>query len=64
MDIDKDGYICENDLCTCLKHLDSDLFFKDGGKALQKPQFNAKEKFYTVGPNERINDAKVVAVCK
>ena len=37
MDIDKDGFISEDDLCTCLKHLDSDLFFKDGGKALQKP---------------------------
>ena len=37
MDVDKDGYICVNDIDTCVKHLDSEVFFKDGGKALLKP---------------------------
>lgn len=36
IDIDKDGHICENDLSTCLKNLESDIFFKGGGRALQK----------------------------
>jgi Ca2+-binding EF-hand superfamily protein len=34
IDIDKDGYICSNDLYTCIKNLDSEPFYKDGGKAL------------------------------
>lgn len=56
MDIDKDGYICDADIATCLKHLDSDTFFKDGGAALLKPQFNAREKFFTVKDSDQIND--------
>lgn len=63
MDIDKDGYICENDLGTCIKHLDSDSFFKEGGKALQKPQFNAKDKFFSIDIKDQIKDEKLIEVC-
>ena len=34
MDIDKDGYISEIDLRTCLDNLNSDAFFRNGGEAL------------------------------
>ena len=42
IDVDKDGFICSNDLYTCIKNLDSEAFYKDGGKALEKCQFNNK----------------------
>ena len=31
IDIDKDGFISKEDLSTCLKNLNSEIFFKDGG---------------------------------
>lgn len=34
MDIDKDGFISEIDLQTCLNNLGSNTFFKNGGEAL------------------------------
>ena len=34
MDIDKDGFISEIDLQTCLNNLSSDAFFKESGQAL------------------------------
>ena len=34
MDIDKDGYLTEIDIQTCLNNLNSDAFFKNNGEAL------------------------------
>ena len=34
IDIDKDGYISEIDLTTCLQNLRSETFFKNSGEAL------------------------------
>ena len=34
IDIDKDGYVCHNDISTCIRNLQSANFFKDSGKAL------------------------------
>ena len=34
IDIDKDGFISEIDLRTCLDNLNSDAFFKNSGEAL------------------------------
>jgi hypothetical protein len=34
IDVDKDGYISEIDLQTCLNHMNSNAFFKNGGEAL------------------------------
>ena len=65
MDIDKDGYIDHLDVSTCLSNIDSAQFVREGGKALEKPQFQTKEKFYT--PEYESNDlpeAKVISICK
>ena len=48
VDIDKDGYVSKEDLETCLANLNSTAFFKDGGKALQRVQFNSKYKFFAI----------------
>jgi len=45
MDIDKDGYISEIDLQTCLKNLNSDAFFKNSGEALAASAFSSASKF-------------------
>jgi len=39
MDIDKDGFISEIDLQTCLTNLNSDAFFKNSGEALARSTF-------------------------
>ena len=49
MDIDKDGYITEIDLTTCLANLNSDAFFKNGGEALASSAFSSAKKFF---PNQ------------
>ena len=41
MDIDKDGFISEIDLQTCLNNLSSDAFFRDGGEALAVSAFSS-----------------------
>jgi Ca2+-binding EF-hand superfamily protein len=34
LDVDKDGYVSDIDLQTCLNNLHSNTFFKNGGEAL------------------------------
>lgn len=46
MDIDKDGYITEIDLQTCLNNLNSDAFFKNSGEALATSAFASAKKFF------------------
>ena len=59
IDIDKDGYISLEDLQTCLSNLNSEAFFKDGGKALQRIQFNSKYKFFKVDAGDGLSDEKL-----
>lgn len=49
MDIDKDGFISEIDLQTCLTNLNSDAFFKNSGEALARSTFQSAKKFF---PNQ------------
>lgn len=46
MDIDKDGFISEIDLKTCLDNINSDAFFKNGGEALAVSAFSSAKKFF------------------
>lgn len=46
MDIDKDGFISEIDLATCLNNLNSEAFFKNGGEALASSAFSSAKKFF------------------
>lgn len=64
IDIDKDGFISKEDLQTCLSNLNSAAFFKDGGKALQRTQFNSKYKFFKVNPGDGLSDQKLQEVRK
>lgn len=46
IDIDKDGFITEADVTTCIKNLNNAAFYKNGGQALKSSTFNAQTKFY------------------
>ncbi len=46
MDIDKDGFISEIDLETCIKNLHNNAFFKNGGEALRTAAFSSATKFF------------------
>jgi Ca2+-binding EF-hand superfamily protein len=46
MDIDKDGFISEIDLQTCLDNMNSEAFFRNGGEALSVSAFSSAKKFY------------------
>lgn len=49
LDVDKDGYVSEIDLQTCLNNLNSETFFKNNGEALANSTFSSQKKFF---PNE------------
>ena len=51
MDIDKDGFISEIDLQTCLSNLNSNAFFKNGGEALAVSSFSSQRKFFPSNQN-------------
>lgn len=56
MDIDKDGYLSEIDISTCINNLSSDTFFKNSGEALAQSAFSSGKKFFPASqnlPNER-----------
>jgi predicted nuclease with TOPRIM domain len=46
MDLDKDGFLSEIDLQTCLDNLQSDAFFKNCGEALASSSFSSQKKFF------------------
>ena len=46
IDIDKDGYISEIDLQTCIDNLNTPSFFKNSGEALAVSSFSSQKKFY------------------
>ena len=46
IDVDKDGFITEADIETCVKNLTNMAFFKDGGAALTQSTFNSTVKIF------------------
>ena len=46
IDIDKDGFVSEIDLQTCISNLSSDAFFKNSGEALARSAFASQKKFF------------------
>ena len=63
MDIDKDGYINEQDLQTCLANVHSTSFFENGAISLKTSTFNNKHSFYPTTLKNDITSTKVVSVC-
>jgi Ca2+-binding EF-hand superfamily protein len=57
IDIDKDGYISEPDLGSCIKNLSNTAFFRNNGEALIKSTFNASTKAYPKA--SRVSKAKM-----
>ena len=35
IDVDKDGYVSENDIQTCIRNLNNSAFWKNGGESLK-----------------------------
>lgn len=64
LDIDKDGYIGEEDLKTCLRNIHSSAFFSNDGLALTSSQFNAPHKFYPTNMTEEFTDSKLLDLCR
>jgi len=62
MDVDKDGYVTEQDILTCIKNLQNATFFKNDGQALAGSTFNSSNKFFP-GTNRMSRD-KALEVCK
>jgi len=46
IDIDKDGFISDIDLQTCISNLKSETFFKNNGEALTQSAFASLKKFF------------------
>jgi len=61
MDVDKDGYISEEDLKTCIANLHNNQFFKNSGEALQKASFSSQKKFY---PQKGLPQERAIELCK
>lgn len=62
MDIDKDGYISEIDLQTCLNNLNSDAFYRNGGEALAESAFSSAKKFYPT--TEKLSEERACEIAK
>jgi len=62
IDVDKDGFVTEADIETCVKNLPNMAFFRNGGQALQQSTFNAGTKIFPQGC--RLTHEKALAVCK
>lgn len=62
IDVDKDGYVTEYDIETCVKNLHNMAFFRDGGAALTTSTFNSRAKIYPQGC--RLSNEKALAICK
>ena len=62
IEVDKDGYVTEYDIETCVKNLHNMAFFRDGGAALTTSTFNSRAKIYPQGC--RLSNEKALAICK
>jgi len=62
IDIDKDGFITEMDLMTCLNNLNNQAFFKNSGEALKTAAFSSAKKFF---PNQKkMPIDRALEICK
>lgn len=64
MDIDKDGYLSEQDIQTCINNLNSHSFFDYGRQSLSQSQFNSQIKFHQLSSDLFISNSKAFEVCK
>lgn len=62
IDIDKDGFVSEIDLRTCIENLGSDAFFRDSGEALAVSAFSSQRKFFPAG--EQLSGERALEVAK
>lgn len=62
IDIDKDGFVSEIDLQTCLNNLSSDTFFRDSGDALAVSAFSSSKKFFPV--TEALSGERAIEIVK
>ena len=62
LDVDKDGFVTEHDIETCIKNLPNMAFFRNGGAALASSTFNSKSKIFP--QNCRLTKEKALAICK
>ncbi|MFS8160613.1 MAG: hypothetical protein ACMG6E_10510 [Candidatus Roizmanbacteria bacterium] len=62
IDIDKDGFVSEIDLQTCLTNLNSDAFFRNNGEALASSTFSSAQKFYPSKKN--LSEERAVEIAK
>jgi Ca2+-binding EF-hand superfamily protein len=60
IDIDKDGFISEDDLLTCLRNLNSTMFYKNSGNALTTSTFSNSNKFFTGIQDQKMNTKKIL----
>lgn len=64
MDVDKDGYVTEADIETCIKNLPNMAFFRNGGAALAASTFNSKTKMFPQNTGAKLTKEKAIAICK
>ena len=62
LDIDKDGFITEADIETCIRNLPNMAFFKNGGQAVAQSTFNSTTKMYPQA--SRLSKEKAAALVK
>lgn len=62
IDIDKDGFISEIDLQTCIDNLNTNAFFKNGGEALAVSSFSSQRKFFPI--NENFTPERALEIAK
>ncbi len=62
IDIDKDGFISEIDLQTCIDNLNTNAFFKNGGEALAVSSFSSQRKFFLT--NETFTPERALEIAK
>lgn len=61
--MDKDGYISDEDLKTCLSNLNSTTFYQNNGCALSSSQFNSHYKFFPTNMKDDLSNDKIFQIC-
>ena len=64
LDVDKDGFVTEADIETCIKNLPNMAFFRNGGQALTASTFNSRTKIFPQNSGAKMTKEKAAAVCK
>ena len=60
IDVNKDGYISEADINTCIKNLTNSTFWRNGGVAMSKSLFNTNIKNFPV--KSHLTNEKILEV--